>query len=178
MGMAKFLNMRGAAPVPVLVLLLGLAACTWNNPASLAPGDAQRVVEDRLGRPADIQKQPDGSSVWFYPGGRWGRQTWAVRMGPDGRVLGVDQRLTEDNIKRLVPEHTTMQQVRALLGPPTEDVYYPLAKLHSAIYPMIPGSIDNWMVLWVDYDDSGVVRRVTYGIDPERNGYTGDSGRP
>lgn len=157
-------------------LAFGLAACAWNNPSSLAPGDAQDTVESRLGRPAEIARQPDGSSVWFYPGGRLGRETWAVRMGPDGRVLGVEQRLTRDNIARIAPDSSNIRQVRDLLGPPYRDVYYPVTRLHTAEYPMQPGSMDQWMILWVDYDDTGTVRKVTYTVDPERNAYSTDSG--
>lgn len=162
-----------------LLLLISawlLAGCTTFGGSHLVPGTSTAAeVESTMGMPAEKLAESGGDSVWFYPGGRLLRETYAVRIGANGVVRSVEQRLTEENIRKIVPGTTTIQEVRALMGPPSHVAYYPLKKLNSWSYPMVPGDITSWMVLWVEHDDSGVVRSALYGIDPERNSFsTGD----
>jgi len=39
-------------------------------------------------------------------------------MGADGRLLALEQRLTDENVAKIVPNTTRVEQVRDLLGPP------------------------------------------------------------
>lgn len=169
--------MKGRAVV-LAVLMLALSGCEGLGgfgAGRVAPGDSAAHVDSRMGPPAERLTEANGNVVWFYPGGRLGRETWAVRIGPDGRVREVEQRLTEANIAKIVPNQTTTREVRALLGPPDRDVYYPATKLNSWSYPMVPGPMMDWMVLWVEHE-AGVVRKVTYTVDPERNAFSTDGG--
>lgn len=159
-----------------LATALLLAGCVNFGGTHLVPGSSTAAqVEATMGAPAEKLAEANGDSVWFYPGGRLLRETYAVRMGANGVVRSVEQRLTEENIKKIEPGKTTIKEVRALMGPPYHEVYYPWKKMHSWTYPMVPGSILDWMVLWVEHDDEGIVRSAIYAIDPERNYFsTGD----
>ena len=70
-----------------------------------------------MGVPAEKIAASNGESVWFYPRQPFGRQMFAVRIGSDGIVRGVEQRLTVENVNTLSPG-TTPAAVRELLGPP------------------------------------------------------------
>jgi len=89
-------------------------ACRWRR--SRQDGQAQETLVDSA-----------GATVWFYttaPDDR--RATWAARFARDGRLQDVEQRLTRENIARVVPG-MSKKQVRELLGPPWQA--YPVARL-------------------------------------------------
>ena len=152
-----------------------LAGCSTFDGSHLVSGTSTAAqVEATMGAPAEKLAGTGGDTLWFYPGGRLLRETYAVRIDASGVVRSVEQRLTEENIRKIVPGTTTIQEVRALMGPPYHVAYYPLKQLNSWTYPMVPGSILDWMVLWVEHDESGIVRSAVYTIDPERNSFSTD----
>ena len=71
-----------------------------------------------MGTPADRLVAPNGDSVWYYPRGPSGLDTYAVRLGPDGILRSIEQTLTVANVRTLVPGTSTDTDVRRLLGPP------------------------------------------------------------
>lgn len=171
-------DLHWTKPLAALALVALLAGCSTFNPSRIVPGTSTAGdVTANMGEPAEKLAEASGDSVWFYPWGRLGRQTWAIRVGADGTVRSVEQRLTEANIKRIEPGKTTIKEVRELMGPPWYSTYYPQRQLHTWTYPMFPGPIMDWMVLWVDFDDAGVVRSAIYTRDPEQNTYSTDSGK-
>src|SRR5512143_1325556 len=105
------------------ILLLGaalLAGCASYDGRGLVPGKSSAAeVEQLMGPPAEKTVEPDGDTVWFYPRGPMGRHTYAVRVAPDGVVRSVEQRLTVENLQKLVAGETTAKDVRALFGPPS-----------------------------------------------------------
>ena len=161
---------RRSRPALQLALVLCLAAClaacgTFWRPWKVEPGTstAEDVVT-YMGQPEEKLAEASGDTVWFYPSRLIGRETWAFRIAPDGRVSSVEQRLTEANAHKVVAGKTTIAEVRALLGPPTAIHWYPLKKVHSWNYAMITGNMDNWMVLWVEHGDDGVVSSAIYTL--------------
>ena len=52
--------------------------------------------------------------------------------GPDAKLAAVEQRLTDEEIVRLLPEGTPASAVRELLGPPTRE------------YALFPEDIETW----------------------------------
>ena len=137
-------------------LVLLLAACAGNP---LVPGQSTADdVRASMGAPAETRPGPNGETVYYYPQLPWGHATYVARVGADGKLIAVEQRLTEDNVKRVVRDKTTMKEVRDLLGPPWE----PLTRPHRAIwtYPMrIPSDpIPKWFVVQMSAD--GIVREA------------------
>src|SRR6185503_9279194 len=103
-------------PLLAFALVLSLAACAAGR--ALVPGQSTAAqVEATMGKPADRIVNTAGETVWFYTSAPAGRETHAVRMRPDGTVVAVEQRLTKENIARVVPGTTTAKEVRELLGP-------------------------------------------------------------
>src|SRR5262245_32898014 len=96
-----------------------LAGCAAYGGAGLVPGASTAAdVEAVMGPPFERFEAEGGASVWFYPRQPFGRENYAVTILRDGRVYSIEQRLTEENLRKLVAGSTTVGQTRELLGPP------------------------------------------------------------
>lgn len=121
-------------------------------------------VEATMGKPRQTIVDARGETVWFYPTAPEGRDTWAARFGADGRLVKVEQRLTKENISRIVPGKSTEKEVRDLFGAPWKA--YPAARL-----PLVEWDyrvlVDNRKFDYlVRFSDDGVVREAYLLHDP------------
>ena len=147
------------------LLALVLAGCASFDGRGLAPGQSTAAdVERVMGRAAET-RQVAGETWYYYPRQPYGRQVFVARVGADGRLLGVEPRLTDDNIRRIAVQQTRSDEVRALLGPPYLVTRFPrlereVWQYHVRQYgdPGIP------MVLYVQFSPDGVAREV-YRLD-------------
>ena len=132
-----------------LVLLLMLAGCASFEGAGLVPGQSTA---------ADVE------SVYYYPRLPWGYATYAARIGPDGRLVAIEQRLTPENIEKVKRGVTRAEEVRDLLGPPWQPMKQAWSGNEIWTYPMrIPGyPTPKWFLAHVS--PAGVVTE-TYVID-------------
>lgn len=143
-----------------------LAACAGFDGRGLVPGQSTAAdVEALMGEPADVQKEANGETVLWYPRLRYGRQNYAARIGPDGKLLAIEQRLTEENIAKLVRGQSQAGNVRELLGPPHRADPFP--RMEREIWTYYLRGSPNWKVLYVQLSADGVVREVYYMDDPE-----------
>ena len=143
-----------------------LAGCAGYDGRSLVPGLSSAAdVEALMGEPADIRQEPNGETVLWYPRMRYGRENYAARIGPDGKLLAIEQRLTEENIARLERGRTVAREVRELLGPPHRADPFP--RMEREIWTYYMRGYPNWKVLYVQISSDGVVREVYYMDDPE-----------
>jgi len=143
-----------------------LAACAGFDGRGLVPGQSTAAdVEALMGEPADVQKEANGETVLWYPRLRYGRQNYAARIGPDGKLLAIEQRLTEENIAKLVRGQSQAGNVRELLGPPHRADPFP--RMEREIWTYYMRGSPNWKVLYVQLSADGVVREVYYMDDPE-----------
>lgn len=155
----QFRRWRFSAWVVVACVAL-LAACAGNPAKDLMPGRSTRVeVEQQMGAPKEKLDAAAGESVWFYP--RPGlRQTYAIRIGKDGVVRAVEERLTPEYINRIVVGRSKGNEIRALLGPP-RDVTRDRRQAHEIWEYDIYGRQGNAAVLWVRFSEDGTVRDVS-----------------
>jgi hypothetical protein len=103
----------------VAAILGGLAGCASYDGRGLVPGKSVSAdVQALMGKPAEQIKLASGETLWFYPRMPYGRQSYAVRIGSDDVVRAIDQRLTMQNMQKLLIGTTTAREVRELLGPP------------------------------------------------------------
>jgi outer membrane protein assembly factor BamE (lipoprotein component of BamABCDE complex) len=152
------------AAVAVVFALL-LAGCATNNPGKdLSPGMSMAEVEAAVDKPKDTLVDSAGRTVWFYPTApSEPRRTWAVRFAPDGRVQSVEQRLTRENISRIV-RGMNKSQVRELLGPPWKA--YQLQRLPYEEWDYrVTTDLDNDLLIRFTAD--GVVHEVSLLHDPK-----------
>lgn len=154
--------MRFHSSLSRLVLLGLVSGCASFNGYGLKPGSSTAAeVEALMGAPAEKIATADGDSVWYYPRQPTGLQTFAVRIGPDGVMRGIEQRLTEQNLKRLVPGVTTMKEARELLGPPWRSARNFLDDRDCWDYRMY-NAVQAEFKLSVQFSDDGLVREVVF----------------
>lgn len=154
---------RWAAAALGALGLVWLSACTsFTSPGSLPAGLPAAAVRDRLGPPTDTFTRSDGSQRLIYATGPFGRQAWAVDLDREGRLLQVENLLTEAGFARVQPGMTT-QQVREALGPPGRiwAVRYHDQTVWSYRY-------DNpfCQMFHVGITPQGVVEDTSFGPDP------------
>lgn len=150
-----------------LCLALGLGACASFHGGGLTPGvSTSAEVERVMGVPAE-KRQVAGETWYFYPRQPYGRKTFVARVAPDGRLLAIEQRLTDENVAKIIPNTTRAEQVRELLGPPWAAGHY--ARLERNIWtwhmrrfgdPGIPVQLN------VQMSPDGVVREI-YVLDED-----------
>jgi outer membrane protein assembly factor BamE (lipoprotein component of BamABCDE complex) len=149
----------------LLAIALLLGACAGRD---LVQGQSMAQVEAAMGRPQEQLVDAAGYTVWFYPTAPNGRETWAARFLPEGPLVALEQRLTKENMARVVPGATTKGQVREIFGPPWKA--YPLARLEREEwdYPVL---VDNrWFDYLLRFSGDGVVREAYLLHDPIYDG--------
>ena len=137
-------------------LLTGCAA--YSGSGLVAGRSTAAEVEALMGKPADRIDRPDGGSVLYYPRGPVGRETYAVSIGADGKVQAVEQRLTDNNVAKLVRGTSTARDVRELFGPPSTTTRLPRLERDVWEYPMDHISAPKRLMVQFSYD--GIVREV------------------
>lgn len=154
-------------PLVALAAILLTACASYDGRGLVSGSSTEADVQSLMGKPAETLASAAGERVWFYPHAPAGRDTYAVRFGADGRVVAIEQRLTEENFARLAAGNTT-RQVRELLGPPNrafrndrqERVVWEYLYYNAMQIPFI---------LYVQASDDGVVREVVTIRDPSQD---------
>jgi hypothetical protein len=102
-----------------LALVALLAGCATDG-RGLMPGQSTEAdVLAAMGAPKERRTGTTaGETVLWFPRLPHGRASYAARIGADGRLIGVEQRLTRENLNRLKPDMSQESDVRDLLGPP------------------------------------------------------------
>lgn len=149
-----------------------LAGCASYDGRGLVPGKSTAAeVEALMGAPADRLANADGSRTLFFPRGPGGRHTFAVTVGADGMMRGIEQRLTLENVAKLVRRQTTAKQVRELLGPPNRTARAALRPVDVWEYRTL--HYQEKRVLWIEFTDDGIVEGVIEMHDLEADEPTG-----
>jgi hypothetical protein len=123
--------------VPVFLFLLVLAGCAGYSGHSLAPGQSTAAeVEAAMGKPALVREAPGGEKVYWYPRFPFGRESFAARISPEGRLVSIEQRLSPQFIGKIRPNESTQEDVLDLIGPPSEVYRYPRQQREAWEYPL------------------------------------------
>ena len=150
--------------LPLAALALIAAGCAGTG-ADLKPGVSTLAdVEKSMGRPAEVQKAANGETTLWYPH-PVAKTSYAARIAPDGRLIGVEQRMTEKNVAMIQPNRTTQAEVRELLGPPWFVNRYARMEREVWTYPVF--NRPQHKELYVQFSPDGVVRESWLVIDPE-----------
>jgi hypothetical protein len=145
--------------IALLSAALLASACAGYSGSDLIAGKSTVTeIQASMGVPAEKLALPDGNSVWYYPRGPVGRQTFAVTLGPDGVLRGIDQRLTMANVAKLVQGRSTAKEVRELLGPPPTVRPFPRLQRYVWIYPMLLD--EDPRILWVQFSSDDIAREI------------------
>jgi hypothetical protein len=157
---------RLLSPSLAVAIVSLAAACASLAPPSFPPGTPMAEVESRMGKPKAVVKAPDGGVVWQYPNGPVGQTTYMIDFGPDQRVTSVYQALTEQRIAKIVPGTTTQDDIRLLLGPPGQTMFFSRMNEEVWSYRYQTGASTNW-IFNVNFDaTTRIVRGTGQEIDP------------
>lgn len=152
--------MKRSAFARILIAAAALSGCASYSGHGLVPGSSDaRDVEALMGPPAERLAMAGGDSVWYYPRNPAGLHTYAVRLSPQGIVQAVEQRLTVENLSKLVPGTTTAAQLRELLGPPWQVTRMARQERDVWQYRMEDGAMTRHD-LYVQLSADGLVREV------------------
>ena len=143
--------------VVVAALLAGCVPYSHYDGSALVPGtstEAEALAQ--MGPPDEKVKRDNGSTEWFYslPAAR---QTYAISFGPDGRFVSSEQRLQREYIDR-IRRGWTIQEVRALLGPPIETARF--ERMQRDVWTYYWKEYSDYWELDVQFSYDGVVREV------------------
>ena len=146
-----------------------LTGCASYEGRGLVPGKSTSAdVEQLMGAPKEKLAAAGGDTVWFYPRNPAGRHTYAVRVAADGVVREIDQRLTVDNMQKLVAGATSAREVRAVFGPPYRVTHLGMQERDVWEYRMF-NPIQIPYNLFVQYSADGIVREVLFLRDPSQD---------
>lgn len=118
-----------------------------------------------MGRPAQRLALPNGDQALYFSRQPGGRAVYVVTIAADGLVKSVEQRLTEDNVRKIAAGVWTKKEVRELLGPPFDQGR--LAFRPREWWGYRYSAYGDKRALWVQFSYDGVVREVLDMPDPE-----------
>lgn len=150
-------GLRGLAMAAAALLL---AACASFDGRGLVPGQStESQVVALMGPPAQARPLPGGAKALYFSRLPEGRAVFVATIGPDGVLQSMEQRLTRENIGKLVADQSTAEDVRALFGPPGAVGYLPLKPREWWEYKYY--DYQDRRILWVQFSpDDGIVREV------------------
>jgi len=149
----------------LVIVVLALGGCLGGGGYKLVPGESTvHDVEMVLGRPSAVRELAEGETVYWYTQLPYGRANYAARIDEHGTLVALEQRLIEENIKKVVPGLSSAH-VFDLLGPPYWPENYPRMERTAWTYPMyVPGHLrPKWFIVYVSNHDQKVVE--TYLMD-------------
>jgi hypothetical protein len=148
--------------LPVLLLLAG---CAGYDGRALVPGQSTGAEVDKLMGPAkDKRAGPNGETVLWYPRLPSGRVSYAARIGSDGRLIAIEQRLTPQHLAQLRPGVSRESDVLDILGPPYRIDPYPRMQRDAWTW-QAQGIQPQLIVVQVSKDN--IVREAFMIDDPE-----------
>jgi len=159
-------------PFLATISLMGCATAP-----ELVPGQSTAAdVEKSMGRPAE-KRVVGGETVYYYPELPWGYRSMAARVDGNGKLIAVEQRLTPENVAKVVRGKTTATEVRDLLGPPWEPIHYERMERDVWTYPMriAADPTPKWFVVHISSD--GIVRETYLFDDMNYNRWGGSRRR-
>lgn len=157
------LHLRNAHRLAAAVITATLAGCAaWSPPQ---PGQPREAVLQHWGPPTGRHALPDGGERLEYASGPWGRTTWMVDLGSDGRVRAARQVLDEAHFAAFAAHVAglTPAEVMFELGRPGErkQLGWLGGELWSYRYPT-----NDCLWYQVSFEPQGRASAAGYGIDP------------
>ena len=148
-----------------LVIALALAAC--GMPGSVKPGQNEAAVRSTAGRPTGVIKLAGGGARWQYSGQPFNQWVWNVDYDAQGRVVSVEQMMTDEAFAKIRSGHDTRNEVLRDFGPPAETFSFPLKNETAWMYRYFTFG-GFYAAMFVYFDPAGVVKRTETGMDPWR----------
>lgn len=152
-----------------LLLLSSLAGCAGYGGGNLRPGTSTEAdARAAMGQPYAEHPAPPGADYarsLEYPRGPSGRQTYMVRLDAAGRLVRIDQVLTEQTVAKIRIGVDNMQTVSAILGRPGQNTG-PSRQYGGQTWDYYANELTRHIILSVSFDRNGVVAAAGWMDDP------------
>jgi hypothetical protein len=172
LGLLRRVSRREGARVLLCLGLASLVGCAWVRPEQLPVGSSLDEVRARMGAPTSQYVQPGGGLQLEYATGPFGRQTYHLDFGPDGRLRRVEQVLNEARFNAITAGMSDQEVLRSIGRPST---IWALARQHQNVWSYRYEAFScQWFMVGMGYDQR--VIDTAYGPDPlcEQNDRTDD----
>lgn len=151
----------------LIALLAALALVACSVPGSVKPGQDEAAVRAAAGRPTAVVKLPDGGTRWQYSGQPFDQSVWNIDFDAKGRVVSVEQMMTDAAFARIRSGRDTRADVLRDFGPPAESFSFRLQNETAWMYRYVTHG-GFYAAMFVYFDPEGVVKRTETGMDPWR----------
>ena len=155
--------MRRIIALAAVLLGAGCAGSGYDG-GDLTPGVSTMAdVEKDMGPPKDRRAGPNGETILWFSRLPAGRVSYAARIGKDGKLIAVEQRLTRENLDSIKPG-AREDDVRDLLGPPQSIQWFERQQVNAWSYNaqgMVP------QIYVVEIAKDGTVRKAYRIDDPQ-----------
>jgi len=150
----------------VLAAVAALAGCAqFHTPE---PGISATQLEKEMGPAADKRVHSDGETWYYYPRQPHGLAMYVARVDRDGKMIAIEQRLTDENVARLEKGKTRADDVRDLLGPPWKVWPFPRMQRDIWEYRMNTNAGGGTpQGLYLNISPDNIVREVYTLNDPD-----------
>lgn len=150
----------------VVALVLFAAGCASSfERKGLVPGQASgEDVERVMGPSAEKRTAANGETVLWFPQPA-GRANYAARIGRDGKLIAIEQRLTRENFEQIKRGESRESDVRDLLGPPKQIDAAPRQQRSVWTYE---AQGPEPQLITVQFSADGVVRETYMFNDPAK----------
>lgn len=118
-----------------------------------------------MGEPVLRVAGSGGETLLWYPRFPFGRQSFAARIGADGKLIGIESRLTDENIARLRVNEMRKDDVLALIGPPYRASRF--ARMDREIWDYPIACRVSCFLLLAQFSPDGVLREVHQVLDSD-----------
>ena len=146
----------------VVAASTGMGGCGSYSPAALPVGSAMSEAERALGPRTGTHALPDGVTRLEFARGPFGKHTYMLNFGPEGRLRSWQQVLTEKTFNEL-PIGLPRAALLSTLGRPAHVMI--LSRQRQTVWSY---RYDAPFCLWfqVSLDDQGKVAETSYATDP------------
>lgn len=147
---------------PGLLMLALLAGCA-GMPERIAPGTPRADIENRLGRPTAVYPLGQGTRLQ-YSRQPAGQQVYNLDLGPDGRLLRLEQVMDAAWLQRIEVNRWTREDALLHLGRPA--LVERVAFFDGDIWTYRFMEATGPRQVHLHLDPGGVVRRVVFTDEP------------
>ena len=156
------------AALTLCTLLLAGCVTAPDRDARLQPGVSRgEDVMALYGQPRHIWPEADGGRTLEYSNQPMGRRCYMVRLGADGRLVGIEDGLSPASRARIEPGMTP-EQVSRILGTERSRVLFKLSGEDVWDWTIEPDQIGYGMRFNVHFKDGRVLRTSQSMVFPSR----------